>query len=420
MNKIMLIIQREYITRIRKKSFVILSLLGPLLFAIVLIVPLWFAMPKTEQKMIFVSDHSGEVAGKLQSGAGILFGQHQSHREGIEQAGLLMIPQNYSEKNAQIRLMLTASLTEAERKYIQNQIDRLVLIKRLERAGVDNSILVQSKPEIELTVATLPAKRSSAAEVVSLLSAVLVYFFIFLYGVQVMRGVIEEKANRIVEVIISSVRPFQLMMGKIIGIALVSLTQFVIWLTLTFSLGYWLKQRFQLQRFTDENIGETLKLTTDFDQAMEMHEIISMIAGIDIWFILPVFLFYFMFGYLFYSAFFAAVGSASDTETDTQQFMLPITLPLFLSFIMATGIMRAPDSDFAYWFSIIPFTSPVVMMVRLPFGVPTIDLVISMGLLLLGFVAATWFAGRIYRVGILMYGKKPRIAEVLKWFFYKI
>jgi ABC-2 type transport system permease protein len=231
--------------------------------------------------------------------------------------------------------------------------------------------------------------------------AVLIYLALFIYGAQVMRGVIEEKTSRIIEVIISSVKPFQLMLGKIIGVGLVGLTQFSAWIILSV-------------------IATKIAGHAFASPQGSMMAALAVLQTIHFGYILICFLFYFLTGYLLYSALFAAVGSAVDSETETQQFMFPITLPLLFTYMLSVTILfRAPDSPLAVWLSMIPFTSPVAMMLRLPFGVPTWQLVISMILMIIGFIFTTYVAARIYRVGILMYGKKASFKELSKWFFYK-
>ena len=235
-----------------------------------------------------------------------------------------------------------------------------------------------------------------------------------------MRGVIEEKTNRIVEVIITSVKPVELMAGKISGIACVALTQFTLWILLSFTITSVVSSKYQVNRFADENLTETLAKTklNQIDQAVEMNKIVSAIDSLNIPYLLGVFAFYFLGGYLLYAALFAAIGSAVDNETDTQQFMLPVTIPLVLAFIFAQTIIRSPDGPLAFWLSIIPFTSPIIMMVRLPFGVSWYELALSMVLLVATIALFSWLAARIYRIGILMYGKKPSFKEIGKWMFY--
>ena len=231
-----------------------------------------------------------------------------------------------------------------------------------------------------------------------------------MYGTMVMKGVIEEKTSRIVEVMISSLRPFQLMMGKIIGVALVGLTQFLLWIIFTVALSALAELVLLNDTFLATSSAE--------NQSIIITQIKSFTSGINLIQIFLSFLFYFIAGYLMYSSLFAAVGSAVDAEADTQQFILPVTLPLILSFILIQPIMDNPEGSLAFWLSIIPFTSPVIMMVRLPFGVENWEIILSMTILVSTFIITTWLAGKIYRIGILMYGKKANIRELLKWIRY--
>ena len=226
-----------------------------------------------------------------------------------------------------------------------------------------------------------------------------------------MRGVIEEKTSRIVEVIISSVKPFQLMMGKILGVALVGLTQFLLWILLTIIISTVAELAFL-------NVDSMTNEASNTNQSVILAQLAEITGGINLTQIFLLFIFYFLAGYLMSSSLFAAVGSAVDAEADTQQFILPITIPLILSFVLIQPIMDNPDGNLAFWMSIIPFTSPVIMMVRLPFGVATWEILLSMGGLVSTFIATTWLAGRIYRTGILMYGKKASYKELWKWLKY--
>jgi ABC-2 type transport system permease protein len=267
--------------------------------------------------------------------------------------------------------------------------------------------------------------------ILGLIAGILIYVFIFSFGSQVMRGVIEEKTSRIVEIIVSSVKPFQLMMGKILGIAMVGLTQFVLWILLSFliitSFQLLQPEKFSLQD-SPQVMLDNKGLTPDEVEQMKMSEMIASdqgnkilegIASINFDVIIMLFLFYFIFGYLMYAALFAAIGSAVDNEADTQQFMLPVTAPLIISILMAQMVINNPDGVVAFWLSIIPLTSPVIMMVRIPFGVHWTELALSMSLMVAGFLATTWFAAKIYRTGILMYGKKSSYKELAKWLFHK-
>jgi ABC-2 type transport system permease protein len=271
--------------------------------------------------------------------------------------------------------------------------------------------------------------------VVGLVSSIMIYMFIFMFGAQVMRGVIEEKTNRIIEVIVSSVKPFQLMMGKIIGVALVGLTQFLLWIVFTFIIITAVQTAFpqQFKKTQAEQVkisGSSVALPNDAAPVAQnsisadtgnekVNEIFEAFSSINLPVMIMSFFFYFLFGYLLYGALFAAIGSAVDNETDTQQFMLPVTVPLILSIVVAQTVIQNPESPLAFWMSMIPFTSPVIMMVRIPFGVPTWEIALSIGLLILGFLGTTWLAAKIYRTGILMYGKKSNYKELWKWIRYK-
>jgi len=251
--------------------------------------------------------------------------------------------------------------------------------------------------------------------------------FIFIYGAQVMRGVMEEKTSRIVEVIISSVKPFQLMMGKIIGIAMVALTQILLWVILTVLIVTGVKSVFFSDSPMPSQAQNQIEMMQNPEAAQQMaamekdfnfDKVLEMVKSLEPLKTLLLFIFYFFGGYLLYSALFAAVGSAIDHESDQQQFMLPITIPIIISLYVAMMTFRNPGSEVAFWFSMIPFTSPIVMMARIPFDVPLWELMLSMVLLVGGFVFTTWFAGKIYRTGILMYGKKVDYKELWKWFRY--
>jgi ABC-2 type transport system permease protein len=293
-------------------------------------------------------------------------------------------------------------------------------------AGIDVLTLDQIKPKLavvskELTLEGEKDSSSGAAMAVGFAAAILIYMSLFIYGIQVMRGIIEEKTSRIVEVIISSVKPFQLMMGKIVGIGLVGLTQFLLWITLSLGLMTVASQIIFNGKMDQVKSEMPMnKQTAVVNNDSPGMDIINALQTVDWTYILPIFIIFFLGGYMLYSALFAAVGSAVESDTETQQFMLPITLPLLFTYIMSFSfIVNNPDSSLSFWLSIIPFTSPIAMMVRLPFGVPNWELALSIILLIAGFIFTTWVASRIYRVGILMYGKKVSFAELGKWFMYK-
>ncbi len=300
-------------------------------------------------------------------------------------------------------------------------------------AGIDEAKLNKIKTDVEIKTRDLENKETSTPLTSGLgfAGGLLIYLFIFIYGAMVMRGVLEEKTSRIVEVIISSVKPFQLMMGKIIGVALVGLTQFLLWVVLTMAIYTGVMNVMFKGKTDKEKIESMMKsqpgmqANTAMMEQMQNDEpntadkISQVMDSINIPLIIGMFIFYFLGGYLLYSALFAAIGAAADSETDTQQFMFPVTIPLILAYVAAVNVIDNPQGNVAFWFSVIPFTSPIVMMVRIPFGVPWQHVALSMLLLIGGFIFTTWIASRIYRVGILMYGKKVSYREVWKWLVYK-
>ena len=432
MHKIWLIVQREYLTRVRKKSFIVMTLVAPLLMAALMIVPIWLTTISDDSETIEVLDESGLFAGKFQNEGDLRFrpitGSVEDAKKRVmetDHTALLYIPKLNLDNPEGIKLFSQENTSLNTKFGLEKMLKREIEEQKFARSGVDKAVLDQIKTDVSIGTVNLSGgdEKSSNAAVTSAagyIGAILIYMFIFIYGVQIMRGVIEEKTNRIVEVVISSVKPFQLMMGKILGIAAVGLTQFLLWIMLSTAVVSLVSSKFKVDRFSDAQIEQTMKTTQDAGQAKEMNEMLSAVNNLNLPLLLGAFLFYFLGGYLLYGALFGAIGSAVDNETDTQQFMFPITIPLIMSFIVAqTVIMKNPDGPVAFWMSIIPFTSPISMMLRLPFGVPTWQLLLSMALLIIGFVFTVWVAGRIYRVGILMYGKKVNYRELSKWLFYK-
>jgi len=428
MNKILLIIQREYITRVRKRSFLIMSILGPILFGLIFIIPIWLASREGEQKVIEVLDESGLFKGKFEQTGNIQFEyidlDIDSAKKKIpssDKYGLLYIPSLdldnptgitfFAEQNPSLEVESTI-----ERR-LKNEIEDI----KLEQSGIDKEKLERIKTQVSINTINLTSEGekegdTGIATAVGYFASLLIYFFIFLYGVQTLRGVIEEKSNRIVEVIISSVRPFQLMMGKIFGIGAVGLTQFLLWVILTSGIYVGVQAYFMGDLMGKEQI-ELVEGGAQGVPDADAAEIFRKIETINFPFIIGTFLFYFLGAYLFYGSLFAAVGSAVDNDSDAQQFQLPITLPLIFSIIILAAILKEPHGDLAFWTSVIPFTSPVVMMMRIPFGPPAWQIALSMLTLVLGFIATTWLAARIYRIGILMHGAKVNYKILARWLF---
>lgn len=432
MHKIFLICKREYLSRVKKRSFLLMTLLSPLLIALFYGMIFYFSINKSiteEKKIILVCDESARFENKLENSKLLHFQYKNLQQKDFEKTlnelaidGILWIQD--SATNIKYELISKEQPGIGLTNIIENKIEKIVKNEALAAKGISentldeiNNIKVNINTQVK-TKAGYEKSNTEASSILGFLGAFLIYFFIFLYGVQVMKGVIEEKTNRIVEVIISSVKPFQLMMGKIIGIALVGITQFTIWILLILlfsgSATRIIQNKMQVNTAAIQGLQESAQVnqnvTMDFLQEFE---------SFNIPLLLVCFLFYFIGGYLFYGALFAAVGSAVDSETDTQQFMMPITLPLIFSIVFAQHIINDPNSSLAIWLSMIPFTSPIIMMVRLPFGIPPEQLFLSMLCLVIGFIGTVWFAGKIYRIGILTYGKKPSYKEIIKWLFRK-
>lgn len=432
MNKILLVIKREYLTRVRKKSFIIMTIAAPLLISAFYGIIIYFAINRDigeSEKRIYVADISGAFTPKLTSKETIKFvygalPDEKNTKTFLEKENYyaLLTLSDSGLKTIDLVAIDQPSLTTVD--YIETQLSDVLKQRKLEGIGVTPA-QIEEVNDVDIKINTAKAtdkgsesSSAAASSAIGFAAALLIYMFIFLYGVQVMRGVIEEKTNRIVEVIISSLKPFQLMMGKIIGIALVGLTQFVIWVVLVTILGGGSSGIMASQMdIPPEAQGA---LAHSGKAVSESGSFVAALLSFNYTYLAGVFLFYFTTGYLFYGALFAAIGSAVDNETDTQQFMLPVTMPLVLALVLAQSVVISnPNGTMAFWLSIIPFTSPVVMMVRMPFGVPTWELFLSMGCMILGFMFTVWLAGRIYRIGILMYGKKPSYKEIGKWLFAK-
>jgi ABC-2 type transport system permease protein len=468
MNKIILVIQREYLSRVKKKSFIVMTILGPILMAALFIVPVFLSQMSDEVKQVNILDETGWFMNKFEDSERFKFNNVFTDLETAktnlsENKGyaLVYIPKPevsvpstamiFSEK--QVSVDLKGYIRTTMSKEVENQKLGAEIMKEIRKVNPDfdpanpessnagnvvsEEILKNIKTNIILTSIRMGAagkeekSYTEVSMVVGLFAGILIYFFIFLFGSQVMRGVIEEKVSRIVEVIVSSVKPFQLMMGKIIGVGLVGLTQFMLWVVLTLLIVGVFQQvmpdKFQKQQTVESfSPGTRIPAGAEAVESMEkmddqgsMVKMIEAIQSINYGVMIFSFLFYFLGGYLLYGAMFAAIGAAVDNETDTQQFMMPVTIPLILAIVVSQFVINNPEGPVAFWFSMIPFTSPIVMMVRIPFGVPSWEIALSMSLLVITFVAAVWMAGRIYRTGILMYGKKVSWGELYKWLFYK-
>lgn len=432
MNKTLLIIQREYLSRVKKKAFLIMTFLVPLLIIGMYGLIIFLSLRGGDNiPTVEVIDESGIFNKTLDNKRTVNFISSELSLDeakqkviNSEKTVVLFIPKDLKSDDS-IELFAQKNVGLDVITSIEDQLNEQMRVKLLKDEGIDLATLNKIKPNLsvvskELTIQGEKDSSSGAAMAVGFAAAILVYMSLFIYGIQVMRGIIEEKTSRIVEVIISSVKPFQLMMGKIIGIGLVGLTQFLLWIVLSIGLISIAGTLF----FKDQLEQVKTEIPMADQQVVEVQkapgtDILKAAQTINWSLILPAFIVFFLGGYMLYSALFAAVGSAVETDTETQQFMFPITMPLLFTYIMSFSfIVNNPDSSLSFWLSIIPFTSPIAMMVRLPFGVPAWELALSIGLLIAGFLFTTWVASRIYRVGILMYGKKVSFKELAKWFMY--
>ncbi len=441
MGKTSTIIKREFLSRVRKRSFVVMTILGPLLMAAIVIVPVVVAQWSDSEYDVAIVDNSDYFVHAFDDRDNVRFtplGTNIDHALELMHDGrfdaVLHIPEAAFQAPSTLRLFSEKSVNLNARLLIENILKLEFESLKLEHAGIDEEVL----RKIETPVNIQAIRIQNDGELITdypeismglgIVSGLLIYIFIFLFGSQVLRGVLEEKTSRIVEIIVSSVRPFQLMIGKIMGVGLVGLTQFLIWVFLTFFIvGIFQFAMPDLFQFTpDERVFISSSQVLSMEEMEQQRELIQQqdtmagqllegLSAINFPVMIVSFIFFFLGGYLLYAALFAAIGSAVDNEADTQQFMLPVTVPLLLAIIMSNLVISNPDGPVAFWLSIIPLTSPVIMMVRIPFGVPYMELMLSGGLLIIGFMATTWLAARIYRTGILMYGKKVNYRELWKW-----
>jgi ABC-2 type transport system permease protein len=442
MKKIWLITRREYLTRIRNKTFLLSTFLLPLVFVIFIAGSVLISTQTHTRHRIAVLDANGYFKEYLKSDSAISFdfspAIDSTNYEKNGCTAVLIIPLLPEDKKTEYRLKYKKQLGLSGIEDLENRVgnaitDHLIYEKTAISRGKLDSIRhnsdIASFMAYEDLGKTARASNQGMSFLFAYISGFLIYLLTFIYGAMVMRGVMEEKTNRIAEVVVSSVRPFQLMMGKITGIGAVGLTQFLLWVVLLVGLAIlaqgfvpasmWKEVQELQQANAMGNAGAAMKVS---DAATKLYNVRSAIDGTNLLLILLCFLFYFTGGYLFYSALFAAVGSAvNEDPQEAQSLMLPITLPVIFSFMIMSVAVQDPGGPLAVWASIIPFSSPIVMMARIPFGVPgTVpfwQLGLSMLLLVLGFVGNTWLAGKIYRVGILMYGKKPTWKMMWKWAF---
>ena len=417
MKNIILIAKREFFTQVKKKSFIILTLLTPLLIIVFGgVVSLMFQANET-QMQISVIDKSGLFNDKLKSDENIryVFSSEETEKSLIkaletteEMNGVMIIPKKeIHELENSIEILTNKNLSNEARRNIAGNISEIIKAEKINALGISTAQIEDLNKGVNLHVVNVLEKEkkqdSFLVGVKSGLSMFLMYCvftFIMMYGIRVMRSVLEEKNNRVVEILISSVKPFELMMGKILGVTGVALVQFGVWVVMIFASAMTLGS---------SNVG----MLGGASNVVQM--VLSALSQINYGLILFVFVIYFLLGYLFYSAMYAAIGSAVDNETETQQFTLFAILPMMLGFYGSITIMNNPDGPMSFWLSMIPFTSPIAMLARIPFDVPVWELVLSIVILLVSTLGMVFIASKIYRVGILMYGNKVTLKELWKW-----
>ena len=439
MKKILLIISREYLSRVKKKSFWILTIVVPLLLAGLYAIPIYLAVRPQEKTTVLVVDDTKLFDGAFKSSkeivyqyAGSLDYAQRRMTEEDSVTAVLYIPARETTIPGDAFLYYqgsspSASLQSDVSEQLQSHIRTIIL---QDVHGITQEEFDQvNATRIKLHTKDMETGKEAFTEVKSAIGLVLglvIFMVVLTFGSQVMSGVSEEKTSRIVEVIVSSVKPFQLMMGKVIGIGFVGLTQFALWIMLSM-VGFVGIQATNPELFeaakARQNMTEVATKGTDAVEQMQalndapvVTELVQGLTAIDFPLIITMFLIYFVLGYFFYATLFAGVGALVDVDTNAQQFSLPITIPLMLVMIMMPAIINEPSGSLATWLSVIPFTSPVAMMIRIPFGVPIWEAAVSVGVLLLFVPLNTWVAGRIYKRGILLYGKKITYKDIFSWF----
>lgn len=446
MNQIFLVLKREYLTRVKKKTFLLATILTPLIFPALILTIVYFATKEKESRSeeILVLDQSGlftdafdvssfdfqSIEGDLESAKKQMSDQNSF--------GVLYIPDfevtdpskiEYS--GFELYTKTNASVSEISRmkRSIRTRLESI----KLNNSGLDKELIDNLSVRVDLDSYNLSdsgeAKKSNSqlSYAVGYGTGLLIYMFIFIYGSQIMQSVLDEKTSRIVEVIVSSVRPFNLMMGKVLGVGAVGFTQLLIWFVLIgglstagLSMMAGAGSDVMVEAASNQMPVEAMEAVELTQQQEMVSDIQEMIASVPVVKILICFLFYFLGAYFLYGALYAAIGSAVDSIQDAQQFMFPIILPILAGIMSMFFVLEDPNGGLAVTMSLIPFTSPIIMMARIPFGVPDWQLALSMALLILGFVATIWMAGRVYRVGILMYGAKVNWKTISKWFTMKV
>ena len=445
------IIGREYMTRVKKKSFLLITFLGPIFFAAVCLLPaIIMNMTSEETKQIALVDESGIIMPRVQDTELVDFNDYTGYSVDSLKNQILsseidiivsVSPLDTVAKSVNVTAYAASPISVDMKVAIADQIDEAVEDYRLTLYEMDGLKQIMEEVQSNVTVQTVKvtedgneeASSSEASMIISLVLAMIIYMFIIMFSGMVMQSVIEEKASRVVEVLVSSVKATELMFGKIIGVACVAMTQFMLWVVLTFGIvtvvsavvgfdslmGSATATTEQMNQLTESLMTDQMNMdmmtTVNMPQDGEMGAMLEALSKINYGQLFFAFVVYFILGYLLYASFFAAIGSAVENEADTQQLQLPVTIPLMLAFFIAFYAFKAPDSPIVFWGSMIPFTSPIVMLARIPYDVPTWELLTSIGILVATFIACGWASAKIYKIGILMFGKKTSFKDLWKW-----
>lgn len=440
MDKLWLIVQREYLTRVKKKSFILITLLSPIIFVAVFTIPVLVTLfAGKEEKSIVVKDDSGVFVVPTDTSARATFTLSQAPLDSLKSSykskgydGVLHIPVIPQSGEVRLNYFSEKQLSLSVVGYISDKVAELAEARKIKDAGYSEAVMENFKTDVEIDQEELAfnkdgtlvqtGKKNSAelATAIGFISGFIIYIVLIFYGAMIMRSVMEEKTSRIVEVIISSVKPFQLMMGKILGVSAVGLTQMVIWIAMTFTLTTVATSFLNIDPASMQGQMGPMQQPQPDVVASQAGQVFEAIASQNWGYILPLFLFYFVGGYFIYSSLFAAVGaSMGDDQGESQSLSLVAMAPIILSIILISPVIENPTSSLARWMSIFPLFSPVIMPARLAFEPPLWEVVVSMLVLAGSAVFFIWLAGRIYRVGILLYGKKATLGEMLKWTFSK-
>ncbi len=439
MQKTLLIIQREFLNRVKKKSFIILTVLMPFIMAALVFVPIWLSMIEDdEQKAVAVSDTTGRYIGQFKTDAAYRFvpvsdpDNPAYYADTTQYEAVIRITADLAQQPRGVAIISHKEVSAGLLSYTESVLNEQVRRDKLQRTGIDGLEKIMADLEQEITVPTVKrnaegdtnSSNTGIAMAAGFLFTFLIYMFVMSYGGMVMQSVMEEKTNRIVELMVSSVKPFQLMMGKIIGISLVGFLQLAIWGVMLAGILFGASVLFGADLGSAGQTGMALQGGMGAEAAAmavqgEQNEILTAILGLPFGEMGLLFVLYFVGGYLLYASFFAAVGASVNEQEDSSQFMMPVVLIMVFGLYAAMGSVQNTNGPLAFWASMFPLTSPIVMMVRVPFSVPLWEELLSLVLLYATALGSVWFSARIYRVGVLMYGKKPTLKEWFKWIRYR-